>query len=475
MTREFAQEPQEARRGAAVERAALTSAVAASFVTPFTGSAVTVAVPAIARDLGLDTVSVGWVLTSYLLAAAAALVPIGRLADLHGRKRTFALGLVAFGLTSLGCGLAPTGTALIAARVGQGLSAAMLFGTSLAIVTSVVPPARRGHALGLTTASVYVGLSVGPTLGGAMTSAFGWRSIYLAVALLAVSTAALVWTRLPGEWRGATGERFDAVGAVIYCAALAGTLIGLTRLPSVAGWTVFGAGLFGLAAFVAWERQPAHPLLDVSLLGRNRVFALSNLAALINYSATSAVAFFLSLYLQQVRGLSPGAAGVVLASQPVLQAVVSPWAGRLSDRVEPRLVASGGMALIVAGLALFAMMPAAAPVPLVAFCLAVLGVGFGLFSSPNTNAVMGSVEPRFYGVASATLATMRLSGQTLSMATAVLLVTIYAGRVELSSLSPTVFMTAFRAAFAVFAVLCVVGVAASAARGNRTPSRRRTR
>jgi MFS family permease len=455
---------------ASVERAALTSAVLASFLTPFTGSAITVAVPAIARDLTLDTVTVGWVLTSYLLAAAAGLVPVGRLADLYGRKRTFAAGLAAFALASGGCAAASSGATLIAARIAQGLASAMIFGTGIAIVTSVVPAGRRGRALGLTTATVYVGLSVGPVVGGAMTAYLGWRSIYVAVALLAAASAAIVRARLPGEWRGAAGERFDIPGALLYSSAITASLVGLTRLPAPLGWGLLGAGLLGWALFAAWERRLVHPLIDVVLLGRNRVFALSNIAALINYSATAAVSFFLSLYLQQVRGLPPGRAGLLLASQPILQALVSPWAGHLSDRAEPRLVSSAGMALIVVGLSLFAVMPSEAPLPLVAACLGVLGIGFGLFSSPNTNAVMGSVEPKHYGVASATLSTMRLSGQTLSMAIAVLLVTVYAGRVELSKLEPAAFLVAFRSAFAVFAVLCAFGVAASAARGKREGS-----
>jgi MFS family permease len=346
----------------------------------------------------------------------------------------------------------------------------MIFGTGIAIVTSVVPPGRRGRALGLTTATVYVGLSIGPVVGGAMTGYLGWRSIYLAVAVLAAATAVIVRARLPGEWRDAAGERFDAPGALLYSLAVAASLVGLTRLPTASGWGLLGVGLLGMALFVAWERRLVHPLIDVVLLGRNRVFALSNLAALINYSATAAVSFFLSLYLQQIRGLPPGRTGLVLASQPIIQALVSPWAGRLSDSVEPRLVSSAGMAVIVVGLSLFALLPAEAPLAVVAACLGLLGIGFGLFSSPNTNAVMGSVEPRHYGVASATLSTMRLSGQTLSMAVAVLLVSVYAGRVELSKLEPEAFLVAFRSAFAVFAVLCAFGVAASAARGKRRGS-----
>jgi MFS family permease len=206
-------------------------------------------------------------------------------------------------------------------------------------------------------------------------------------------------------------------------------------------------------------------VLDVGLFAHSRVYAFANLAALINYSATFGVGFLLSLYLQHVRHLGPQAAGLVLVAQPVVMTAVSPVAGRLSDRVESRVVASAGMALTAVGLALLVPVTDGTPLGYIVGCLALLGVGFGLFSSPNTNAVMGAVEPRHYGAAAATLGTMRLVGQMLSMAVATLVLSRVVGSVSVTGAPPDALVRATRLSLGVFAALCAGGVIASLARG----------
>lgn len=254
-------------------------------------------------------------------------------------------------------------------------------------------------------------------------------------------------------------------GALLQAAGLALLMLGLARLPAASGAGIVALGLAALLAFIAWERRAADPLLDVALFARNRVFAFSNLAALINYAATFAVGFLLSLYFQTVRGLGAQATGALLAAQPLVQAGLSPFAGRLSDRVDPRLVASSGMGLIAVGLALLALVGEATPAALVIVCLVLLGAGFGLFSSPNTNAVMGSVEPRSFGVAAATLAVARLLGQVLSMGLATLVLAWHLGHTTAGTGPAAGFVSGMRTAFGLYAGLCVVGVFASLARG----------
>jgi MFS family permease len=207
------------------------------------------------------------------------------------------------------------------------------------------------------------------------------------------------------------------------------------------------------------------PVLNIRLLTTNRAFAFSNLAALINYSATSAVTFLLSLYLQYIKALTPQQAGFVLIAQPVVQAILSPLSGRMSDRLEPRIVATAGMALTATGLVL--MVPVGSQTPLWAIVgrLLLLGLGFALFSSPNMNAIMGSVSKRFYGVASGTLGTMRLVGQMLSQGVVMLLFAVIIGRVEITPQSYSLFLTSMRTAFGVFSILCVAGIFASLVRG----------
>jgi MFS family permease len=444
-------------------RAVLLATSAAAFLVAFMGSALNIALPALGAEMGLNAVLLGWVPTSYTLVAAMLLLPFGRLADIHGRKRLFLWGLLLSAVSYLAVLAAHTGPELLAARAVQGAGSALMFATSTAILTSSFPPSARGRVLGINVACVYTGLSVGPFVGGVLTQNLGWRSIFVAGAALAM-VAAFLAARLDGEWAEARGERFDWPGALIYGLALALAMFGLSRLPRGMGAALMVAGIAGLAAFTGWERRASAPLLDVSLW-HNRVFALSNVAALINYSATTAVAFLLSLYLQYIQGLPPQAAGLVLIAQPVLQAALSPMAGRLSDRTEPRIVASAGMALTAIGLTLLIFLGWETPLAYIVAALGLLGVGFALFSSPNTNAVMGSVERRQYGVASATVGTMRLTGQMLSLGFATLLFALFIGPVQITPEYYADFLTAMRVGFTVFAALCGVGVFASLARG----------
>lgn len=448
------------------KRIALLVATIASFITPFMASSVTIALPAIGKEFSMTAVVLSWVATAYILAAAMFLVPFGKLADIYGRKRIFLAGMAIFTAATALCGIAPSAALLIALRVAQGVGASMIFGTSIAIVTSVIPPKERGRALGITTAAVYLGLSLGPVLGGFLTQRFGWRSVFLASAPLGLLDIVIIARRLEGEWAEAKGERFDLFGSLVYCVALAALMYGFPRLASPPGaWLVF-AGALGIAAFVLWERRARSPLLHIELFARNRVYAFSNLAALINYSASSAVTFLMSLYLQYIKALTPQAAGLILVAQPVVMALFSPFAGRLSDRIESRVVASWGMALTTAALVVFIFLgPETSPLMIIAN-LMLLGFGFALFSSPNTNAVMGSVESRFYGVASATLATMRSTGQMLSMGIAMLIFAVNIGDVAITPEHYGPFLTSVRTAFIIFSILSCVGIFSSLARGN---------
>jgi MFS family permease len=342
----------------------------------------------------------------------------------------------------------------------------MVFGTGVAILTSVHPPGERGRALGLNVAAVYLGLSLGPPIGGLLTDQLGWRAVFWAGTLLGIVTAIVVFARLRGEWADARGERYDSVGALIYTAAMTALMRGLTLLPTAGGIGLTAGGLAGLAAFGARAFGRPHPLLDVSLWRDNRVFAFSNLAALINYSTTFAVGFLLSLYLQYVKGMPPREAGLVLVAQPAVMALLSPLAGHWSDRIAPRLIASAGMAVIGVGLLLLTALDASTPLAAIVPLLALLGVGFALFSSPNTNAVMGSVAPRHFGVAGATLATMRLTGQALSLALAMLIFALRVGPVAITPERHGAFIGAVRLAFGLFAAMCVLGLFASLARGS---------
>jgi EmrB/QacA subfamily drug resistance transporter len=450
---------------AAIRRAALLVATLSAFLTPFMASSVLIALPTIGREFGVDAVVLGWVVTAFILAAAVFLLPFGRLADIHGRKRVYAGGVTVFTVASLLCGLAPSAGLLIGFRALQGVGSTMMFGTGTAILTSVYPAGERGWVLGVNVAAVYLGLSLGPPLGGLLTGHLGWRSIFFVCVPAGAVVLGLIHRHLKGEWAEARGERFDLVGA---CLSGVGLILLVSGLSTVSGGRSVGLialAAIAFAAFIRWESRVASPMLSMELFRGNPVFAFSNLAALIHYNATFGVSFLLSLYLQEVRGFGPQAAGLVLLCQPALMAAGSPFAGRLSDRVEPRTVASAGMTMTAAALAGFAFLGGETPIALIAGNLVLLGIGYSLFSSPNTNAVMGSVGKRDYGVASATLGTMRLTGNLLSMGVATLLLGLFLGRQQITPALHASFLQAVRVAFGVFAVLCVGGIFASLARG----------
>ena len=435
------------------------------FLTPFMGSAINIAVPDIGQEFAMNATTLPWINNSFLIASLTFLLPFGRLADIYGRKRIFTYGIVAFTIFSFLTALSNSTEMFFALRALQGASGAMIFGTSVALLTSAYPAKERGRVLGINVASIYFALSIGPFIGGILTEHFGWRSIFIATLPLCLIALTLVIWKLRGEWATARGEKFDLRGAAIYGVTIVATMCGLSLLPQLWGVWLIIAGTLMLAGFIWYEIRTRSPLLDINLFRRNIPFAFSSLAALINYAATFAVSFLLILYLINIKGFTPQTAGYILVTQPVFQAIFAPIAGRLSDRIEPRIIASVGMAVTVIGLALFTSISETTSLGLIIGGQALLGFGFGLFSSPNTNAIMSSVANKLYGVAASTVATMRQTGMTLSMSIVNVIFAVYIGSGQITPQNPDAFMQSFKVAFIIFACLCFVGIFASLARG----------
>jgi len=337
---------------AQTKRAALLVATLGAFLTPFGGSSVVIALPSIGKEFAMDAISLSWVVTAYLLATAVFLVPFGRVADLYGRKRIFTYGILIFTTASFSLLICTSTLMLICFRILQGIGSAMIFTNGVAILTSVFSILERGKVLGINVGAVYLGLSLGPILGGFLTQNLGWRSIFLINVILGVIIIAFIFWKLKGEWAEAKGEKFDLTGSIIYSLTLIVIMYGFSLLPSISGTWLILLGALGVLAFVKWETKLESPVLDIHLFRNNRVLTFSNLAAFIHYSATFAVGFLLSLYLQFIKGLGPQSAGLILVCQPIMQAIFSPFSGRLSDRIEPRIVASMGMMLTGLGLSL---------------------------------------------------------------------------------------------------------------------------
>ncbi|MEM3437118.1 MAG: MFS transporter [Nitrososphaerales archaeon] len=417
------------------------------------------------KEFATDAISLGWVTASYLLATAIFLLPLGRIADIYGRKRIFLYGISIYTISCLLLIVSPNIIALIFFRFLEGIGSAMILGTGVAILTSIFPFSERGKALGINVTAVYLGLSLGPFLGGFLTQNFGWRSIFLVNVPLGSTIIILSFWKLKREWAEAKGEKFDFLGSIIYGITLIAIIYGLSLLTATLGVWLILFSVLGILAFLKWEMKVESPILNINLFRNSRVFTFSNMAALINYSATFAVGFLLSLYLQYIKELTPQTAGLILVSQPVVQAIFSPFAGWLSDRIEPRIVASIGMALTTIGLFLLTFLNEKTTIEFITSSLILLGFGFALFSSPNTNAVMSSVEKKFYGVASAMLGTMRLIGQNLSIGIAMLIFAIYIGRAQITPEYYLLFLMSIKVAFIIFSFLCFIGIFASLVRG----------
>ena len=438
----------------------------ASFLTPFGISSVNIALPSIGKAFSMDAILLSWVTTVYLLTSAMFLVPFGKMADMYGRKRMFTYGILTFTFASAGSSISNSAPMLICFRVLQGIGASAIYPIGAAILTSTFPARELGKVLGINVTAVYVGYSLGPVLGGFLTYHFGWRSIFLVNVLVGLVVILLIFWKLKGEWREANEEKFDLTGSVLYSIILLFILYGFSQLSTMQGVWLVLAGFVGTVLFIRWETKVRSPVLEIKLFKENRAFAFSNLATLIHCSATFGVTFLLSLYLQYIKKLTPESAGLILIAQPIVQALCSPFSGKLSDRVEPRIVASVGLALTGFGICLLIGLNERTTLVFIVGDLILLGFGYGLFSVPNANAVMSSVESRFYGVASGTLSTMRITGMAFSMGVALLIFSIYLGKVQITPETYPIFLRCIKLAFAFFTVLCFGGVFASLARGN---------
>ncbi len=443
---------------------------AVQFLAPFMMSAVGVALPTIGRFYGASAVSLALVEMVYMLAITLFLLPVGRLADIMGRKKIFVSGVALFALATILLPFSPSIGIFIAIRFLQGIGVSCTVSTSVAILSSVVPKEKRGKAMGIIVACVYLGLSAGPTLAGLMIAWLGWQWIFFASVPLAMAALVLTLTRLKGEWKGAEGESFDWMGSLIYMTALSCLIVGASHLESRT-WAphLMAAGMVFMVCFSIFEYRHLSPILDIRLVLSNRVFAFSNIATWINYAASFGLTFFFSLYLQVVKGMSAQATGFVLIAQPVIQAVLSPLSGTLSDKFSASKLSTAGMAICAAGLGVAAFLGQDTHTWQVLVVLVIMGLGFAAFSTPNMTTVMGSVESRHYGIASSLVATMRSIGMLTAMTITTLLLSMFMGDAKVSTATAPEFLQTMHTAFMIFAILSLVGILFSMARVEPTP------
>jgi EmrB/QacA subfamily drug resistance transporter len=405
-------------RDAARRRNVLAAVGVGAFMSALDTSIVNTILPIVSGDFEVDVAAVEWVITVYLLVQSGLLLSFGRLGDMRGHKSVYLSGYALFVGASALCGFAPSTAFLVVSRAIQAVGASMLIANSPAILTHVFPASQRGRALGLQSTMVYLGLACGPPLGGWLTSLLSWRAVFYINVPVGLAAFLLSLRFVPRDEPGKR-ERFDVAGAATYVLGLVALLLALNQ-GHAWGWTsapvlaAFAVGVVMLAAFSAIELQAHAPMLDLTLF-RRRAFTAPVLSAVMNYMGTSSTFFMVPFYLIQGRGLSPGQAGLLMTAQPIVMATTASFSGSLSDRIGSRLPATAGMAVLAVGLFLLSRLGGSTPIGYVAAVLALVGLGVGLFTSPNNSAVMGAVPAARRGVASGVLATARTLGNVLGV------------------------------------------------------------
>ena len=439
--------------------------VITSFITTFMGSALNLSIPSLEEEFKVGAQTVGWVVTIYMLTCSALAVPFGRLADRVERRSVLRTGILIFSISSLTAVLSKKMWMLLAFRLMQGIGASMIFSTNIAILVGAFDEEHRGRVLGYSTCATYAGLSAGPVLGGWLNQNFGWRAIFIATAIVSAAAFYGAFFKLPsGEKKSgilslSPKAHLDYAGNILFVVSIVLTMYGLSSLKSFAGSPlILFIGILLFIFFVRIEMKTENSVIDVNLFRNNIPFTLSNFAAMVNYGSNFALSYLMSIYLQVVKGMSSQWAGVVLITNTVIMTLLSPFVGRISDRHSPFKMSAAGMALCAAALGLLSFLSEDASLAWIIMILALSGVGFSFFSTPNTNAVMSCVEREDYGVSASILSTMRSIGHTAGMSVVSAVVGIYIGSGSLKGAGTEVIMRTFHISFFIFTLLCILGI-----------------
>lgn len=434
----------------------------ALFMGAIDGTIVNVALPTLVANFHTDFPTIQWVVLAFLLGLSVLLLSVGRLADMMGKKRIFMLGLVIFIISSALCGLSPTVYFLIAARLLQSSGAAMLLALGIAIVTETWPSAERGKALGISAGVISLGIVLGPSLGGLIIGTLSWHWIFFINVPLGLLTLAMVWRSMPPLHPKVAHEKFDFAGAVVLAGGLLALLLALTVGQNVGFGhpgilALFGVAIVTLVLFVLIEQRARYPMVDLSLF-RNLQFSLNLATGALAFIAIAAVVFFLPFYLQLVLGQPVIAVGLLMGAAPLVQTVLGPLSGSISDRYGTRSVSIVGLIVLVAGYLIASTMSVdTSPAGFVLRMLPI-GIGMAIFQSPNNSAIMGAAPRNRLGIASGMLSITRTVGQTMGVALLgaffAVLLSYYAGQpTDLSVAAPADIAHALRGEFLMAAAL----------------------
>jgi EmrB/QacA subfamily drug resistance transporter len=454
------------------KKAVLISVLVTNFVSTFSGSALNLAVPQIAFEFETSASTIGWLVTAYLLAATAFSVPFGRIADISGRRPLYLAGIAIFAASSGLIYFSTSFVMVLILRLAQGVSGAMIFSTNTAILLDAYPANMRGRVLGYSSAMIYVGLSLGPVFGGLLTHNFGWRSVFIVNFIVSATAFFVAFAGIPKNAKTDRGSQesvprgtemvgYDVPGMILYSLTMLFILYGFTIVSDgIVGFALIGVGVLLLIVFLRHESRTEHPALEVRLF-KNVNFLLSNLAALLNYGATFATGYLVSIYLQIIMSIDAQSAGLIMICQPAFMALIAPFAGKLSDKYSPYKLSSIGMALCSASLASYIFLETESSLVHVIINLVLIGIGFGFFSAPNTNAIMSNVKPADFGVASSLTASMRSLGQVSSMAIITIIMNSNLAGQTLHEAGPETLISVLRISFTIFTGICLIGIIVS--------------
>jgi len=448
----------------------LFSVAFGAFMAPLDSSIVNTVLPLIAHEFRADVLSIEWVILAYLLSLSSLLLIGGHLGDLFGDKPLYIAGFALFTVSSMLCGLATGVGSLVASRVLQAVGGAMMIAIGPAILTRSFPASQRGQALGIQASVVYIGLTLGPGLGGTIASALGWRWVFfinLPIGIVAIGVALSV---LRTDRKMAPGRRFDFAGAICFMVTLFALVLALSRGASwgwASGGVLTSGGLFAAGAILfSWTalRSPL-PFFDIRLF-RHRLFAAATLSAMLNYMASSTTAFLTPFFLIQGNHMAPAHAGFLLMAMPLVMAMVAPMSGWLSDRIGSRIPTVAGMACLAIGMFLLGQLGASGTDKQIILRLGLVGLGIGLFTSPNNSAIMGALPQRHQGLGSGVVATARTMGNVLGVAVSgSLFGTEVQKLIAVLGQEPLAVIGAYRHAVTIGAAIALAGAFTSLIRG----------
>ena len=431
-----------------------------SFFTVFAVNAVNVVIPSIAAEFHMSNIVQNWVTIIFLLVVAVLSVPAGQISGKYGLKKVTILSVILFIIISVVNVLVTSTELFLTCRLILGIALAFINVTSMAMIVSAFRPEERGTALGINITAVYVGLSLSPVLGGILNYNLGWRSVVLfGVPFLFVILALLLF-EIKDEWITFEGIPIDFKGSIVYGIGMVLFIYGFTILNQPLGIILTVFGIVCLIIFGLIELRQTHPVFDIRFF-KNHKFLSANFASICAYLATYAVTTILNYHLQYIKGFDSQYAGIILLVAPICQVILAPLAGKLSDRYIPQILAAIGMALGTISLVLFSFLNGETSLEFLIVAMVIYGFGFGLFSPPNTNVIMGSVPPKDTSVASAAVATMRTVGQAMSMGILTLVFAFVMGNVPIVDEYYPLLISSCQITCIICVVLCLLSVFAS--------------